>query len=109
MNEMKRKITALFKQIRRQRGSALLVSLMMIVGLSMLGLGFVALSETEAAISTNQRNREEVLTHAEAAANVVVDWFQNPTWALGKGLMPSNDPAVNADIVKMKKLRTNNY
>ena len=106
---MKRKITALFKKIRRQRGSALLVSLMVIVGLSMLGLGFVALSETEAAISTNQRNREEVLTHAEAAANVVVDWFQNPTWALGKGLMPSNDPTVNPDIVNMKKPRTNNY
>jgi hypothetical protein len=98
----------LWKKMRRERGSALLISLMVIVGLSMLGLGFVALSETEAAISTNQRNREEALTHAEAAANVVVDWFQNPKWALSKGLMPSNDPSINTELSTMKLVRTNN-
>ena len=101
-----KKITALWKKMRRERGSALLVSLMVIVGLSMLGLGFVALSETESAISVNQRNREEALTHAEAAANVVVDWFQNPKWALAHGLMPSNDPTVNTELNAMKKTRT---
>src|SRR5947209_1028921 len=104
---MKVKITKLWKRLRRERGSALLVSLMVIVGLSMLGLGFVALSETESAISTNQRNREEVLSHAEAAAGVVVDWFQNPTWALGKKLMPSNDPTVNTELAAMKLTRKN--
>lgn len=101
-----KKITALWKKMRRERGSALLVSLMVIVGLSMLGLGFVALSETESAISVNQRNREEALTHAEAAANVVVDWFQNPKWALGLSLMPSNDPTVNTELAAMKLTRT---
>ena len=104
---MKVKITKLWKRLRRERGSALLVSLMVIVGLSMLGLGFVALSETESAISTNQRNREEVLSHAEAAASVVVDWFQSPSWARGKKLQPSNDPTVNTELAAMKLTRKN--
>ena len=39
----------------RQRGSALLASLMVVVGLSLLGLAFVAISETESAISINER------------------------------------------------------
>lgn len=100
-----KKITALWKKMRRERGSALLVSLMVIVGLSMLGLGFVALSETESAISVNERNREETLTHAEAAANAVVDWFQNPKWALSIGIMPSNDPSKNTELSAMKPVR----
>jgi hypothetical protein len=104
---MKVKVTKLWKRLRRERGSALLVSLMVIVGLSMLGLGFVALSETESAISTNQRNREEVLSHAEAAASVVVDWFQNPAWALSKGLQPSNNSTINTELGAMKLTRKN--
>jgi hypothetical protein len=101
-----KKLMTLWKKARKERGSALLISLMVIVGLSMLGLGFVALSETESAISVNQRNREEALTHAEAAANVVVDWFQNPKWALSKGLMPSNDLTINTELNAMKLTRS---
>ena len=41
---------------RDSRGSALLVSLMVIVGLSLLGLGFVAISETENAIAKNEQS-----------------------------------------------------
>src|SRR5436305_10458782 len=104
---MRRKSTGIWRRIaKRERGSALLVSLMVIVGLSLLGLGFVTLSETEASISVNERNREQTLSHAEAAASVCVDWFQNPTWALNRGLLPSNDSTVNADLVKMKPQRT---
>jgi hypothetical protein len=104
--KMPRKRLTIWQRIaKRERGSALLVSLMVIVGLSLLGLGFVALSETEASISVNERNREQTLSHAEAMASLCVDWFQNPTWALNKGLLPSNDPTVNADLSKMKVVR----
>src|SRR2546430_16987990 len=72
------------------RGSALLVSLMVIVGLSLLGLGFVAISETESAISKNQQNALQTQAVAEAGARLVVEWFQNPTWAIASGGMPSN-------------------
>ena len=53
----------------QQRGSATLASLMVIVGLSLLGLAFVAMSETESAISINQRNHSQTVAVAEAGAH----------------------------------------
>lgn len=79
---------------RQQQGSALLVSLMVMVGLSLLGLGFVAISETESSISVNQRNYSQTLDVAEAGAKAVVEWFQNPEWATQRGLLPPNDNAI---------------
>lgn len=77
----------------RDRGSALIVSLMVLVGLSLLGLGFVTISETESAISVNQRNALQTKAIAEAGARAVVEWFQSPTWARTAGIMPTNSPA----------------
>lgn len=79
---------------RRQkssRGSALLVSLMVMVGLSLLGLSFVAISETENAISVNERNKIQTTALAEAGAKAVVQWFQDPDTAKARGLLPAND------------------
>jgi hypothetical protein len=78
----------------RQRGSALLVSLMVLVGLSLIGLGYVALSETEGAIAANERNSAQTLHVAEAGAGMVVEWFQNPKWAVDKGLAPATVDAI---------------
>lgn len=75
---------------RNDRGSALLVSLMVMVGLSLLGLGFVAISETESAISVNERNYTQTLHVAEAGARTVAQWFNDPEWALDNELMPAN-------------------
>jgi hypothetical protein len=75
------------------RGSALIVSLMVLVGLSLLGLGFVTISETESAISVNQRNSLQTKAVAEAGARAVMEWFQSPTWARSLAIMPSNNPA----------------
>jgi hypothetical protein len=74
-----------------ERGSALLVTLMVMVGLSLLGLGFVAISETESAIASNERNSTQTLQIAEAGGKTVIEWFQDPQWALDQGLMPVND------------------
>ncbi len=84
---------------RRQRGSALLVSLMVMVGLSLLGLGFVAISETESAISVNERNYMESLTVAEAGARAVVEMFQDADWASGLGILPPNNTAIKTSRV----------
>lgn len=81
----------------RQRGSALLVSLMVLVGLSLIGLGYVALSETEGAIAANERNSAQTLHVAEAGANLIVEWFQNPKWAREKNLMPANVDAIKVN------------
>src|SRR5688500_4487893 len=74
----------------QQRGSALLTSLMVMVGLSLLGLAFVAISETESAISINERNHTQTVSVAEAGARLVVQWFQFPAQAEALGLMPPN-------------------
>src|SRR6266852_7122952 len=75
----------------KQRGSALLASLMVIVGLSLLGLAFVAISETESAISINERNHTQTVALAESGARLVVQWFQFPNQMLTLGLMPANN------------------
>lgn len=82
-----------------QRGSALLVSLMVMAGLSLLGLAFVAISETESAISVNERNYVQAQAAAEAGAKVVVEWFQDAEWALDRGLLPPNKTAIKTQRV----------
>lgn len=77
----------------QDRGSALLVSLMVMVGLSLLGLSFVAISETENAISVNERNKTQTAAVAEAAAKTIVQWFQDPEKMEERGLLPENKPA----------------
>lgn len=84
------KIKPLRRNQSASRGSALLVSLMVIVGLSLLGLGFVAISETESAIAKNQQNALQTQAIAEAGAKVVVEWFQDPIWAETYAGLPSN-------------------
>lgn len=82
---------------RNQRGSALLVTLMVIVGLSLLGLSFMAISETESAISVNERNKTQTGALAEAGAKAVVEWFQDPVTMEARGLMPTNDVAYKTE------------
>jgi hypothetical protein len=79
----------------RERGSALLVSLMIMVGLSLLGLGFVAISETENTISLNERNYTQSLQVAEAGARAVVEWYQNPQRMFALGIMPATADKTN--------------
>jgi hypothetical protein len=88
-----RRVDALFRSTARrlqQRGSALLAALMVIVGLSLLGLAFVAISETESSISINQRNHTEAVAVAEAGGKLVVQWFQDPDKMHAAGLHPDN-------------------
>ena len=87
---LKRKKTA---RHRRQKGSALLVSLMIMVGLSLLGLGFVAVSETESVIAVNQRNYVQAQSAAELGCKTVVEFFQDAPWANDRGILPKNIPS----------------
>ena len=86
---------------RNDEGSALLVSLMVMVGLSLLGLAFVAISETESAISLNERNYAQTLHVAEAGAKTVAQWFNDPQWARDNLIMPANTNGI-------KQIRQNN-
>ena len=88
------------------RGSALLVSLMVIVGLSLLGLGFVAISETESAIAKNEQNALQTQSIAEAGAMLVVEWFQNPTWGIANAAMPVAPRLRTASTIWVQAART---
>jgi len=77
-----------------RRGSALLISLMVMVGLSLLGLSFVGISETEAAISGHERDSNQALDAAETGAKMVVEWFQDAEWAFDTGILPPNDDTI---------------
>ncbi len=90
---------------RNARGSALLVSLMVIVGLSLLGLGFVAVSETESAIARNQQASLQTQAIAEAGAKMALEWFQSPSWALTNAALPSNILVSNANLSAIKVKR----
>src|ERR1041385_98232 len=72
-------IKKLFKKSRSrfEKGSALLVSLMIMVGLSLLGLGFVAMSETESSIAANEMNCVQAQSAAEIGAKTVIEMFQD--------------------------------
>ena len=78
---------------------ALLVTLMVIVGLSLLGMAFVAVSETESTISVNEKNYQQTHAIAEAGARVAVEWFQDPTWAAAAHvrLMPPNENGIKTE------------
>lgn len=80
-----------------ERGSALLVSLMVMVGLSLLGLAFVSISETETAISMNHKNATQVQTVSETGTKFVIDWFQDPNWAEDNDFLPANDDAIKPE------------
>src|SRR5436305_2210598 len=86
---------------RRDRGSALLVSLMVIAGLSVLGLGFVALSEAEATIAKNEAQALQTQAIAEAGAKLVVEWFQDPVWAVATAGAPANN-STNPNLAAIK-------
>jgi hypothetical protein len=85
-----KKLMNISRKLHRERGSALLVSLMVMVGLSLLGLGFVAITETESAIAINERNSAQAMFAAETGARAVVDFFQDSSWAKDRGLLPPN-------------------
>jgi hypothetical protein len=97
-----RQKSAMRRRRLRVRGSALLTSLMVLAGMSLLALAFVGVSETESAISASERNAVQTQAIAEAGARAVVEWFQAPAWARSIGIMPTNAPAPAG----MKRVRT---
>lgn len=92
------------RRTARSRGSALLMSLVIMVGLSLLGLGFVAISETESAISVNERHAAQTQAVAETGAKAVVEYFQDPQWARSENFTPANaDTLISAGGFKRQR------
>jgi hypothetical protein len=66
-----------------ERGSALVIALLVSFVLALLGIAFLFMAQTERAIAQNERRGAEALYVAEAGVRVVRSWFDRPGTAVG--------------------------
>lgn len=66
-----------------ERGSALVIAILVTVILALLGIAFLLMGETENRIAENEKLSAQALYAAEAAARTVKRWFDEPGTALG--------------------------
>src|SRR5437867_12349673 len=64
---------------RGERGSALLISVLVIVILTLLGISYLMLAQTESQIAQNELNAQQALFVAESGTKAVMNWFNDPT------------------------------
>lgn len=69
--------------LRSQRGSALAVAIFMVAILSLMGLAFILLGDSENLISVSDRNRMQANYVAEGVARLVKGWFDDPSTVTG--------------------------
>ena len=67
----------------KERGSALVLALLVVAVLTVLGLSFSLLAQTENRIAETERLASQTLYLSEAAARAVVHWFDAPNAATG--------------------------
>jgi hypothetical protein len=63
---------------RRERGSAIVLAMLVSVILTLLGISFLLMSETESRIAENEKLAAQALYAADAATRVVKHWFDRP-------------------------------
>src|SRR5262249_3808462 len=64
---------------RTERGSALVIALLIMVIRTLLGLALVLVGDTEARIARNQRDVAQAQFVAEGGVRMVRAWFEDPT------------------------------
>src|SRR5580765_6494333 len=64
---------------RGEQGSALLIAVLVMVILTLLGISYLMLAQTESQIAENELNAQQTLFVADAGARVVMNWFNDPT------------------------------
>lgn len=72
-----------------ERGSAMIIALMIMIILTLVGVTFLVLSEQEERISVNARDHIQALYVAEAAVEIAKTWFNDPTPPPGNPLKPA--------------------
>ena len=66
------------RRVSDANGSALLIAIMVMVVVTLLGITYLFLADTENLIARNERDRAQVLGVAEAGARMVKHWFDQP-------------------------------
>lgn len=74
----------------KEKGSALLITMMVTVILTLLGLSYLFMADTESLIAQNQRDSDQLLFTAEAGARMVKAWFDRPVYG---------PPSVSASVL----------
>lgn len=64
---------------REERGSALIIATLVSVILSLLGISYMMMAQTENTIAENERNALLALYVAEAGTRLAVNWFNDPS------------------------------
>lgn len=79
---MKRSATTMNLTIREsgrdERGSALIIAVLISVILSLLGISYMLMAQTENTIAENERNASMALYVAESGARLSVNWLNRP-------------------------------
>lgn len=65
---------------RKEAGSAMLITMMVMVILTLLGLSYLFMADTENLIAQNQRDSDQLLFVAEAGARMVKAMFDRPPY-----------------------------
>ena len=63
---------------RPEEGSALVIAILIMVIMSLMGLAFALVAETENKISVNERHQAQALYVAEGTVRLVKGWFDDP-------------------------------
>jgi hypothetical protein len=66
----------------KERGSALVIAILVTVILAMLGISFLLMGETESRIAQNEHFAAQALYAAESGTRIVQRWFDNPGGAI---------------------------
>src|SRR5262245_51199647 len=74
------------RDTRSENGSALLITMMVMVILTLLGLSYLFMADTENLIAQNQRDSDQLLFVAETGAKMIKAMFDRPTYG------PPSDP-----------------
>ena len=73
---------------RREHGSALIIATLVMVILTLLGISYLTLADTESLIALNMTYQEQALYAAETGTRAAVNWFNDPDPATGM-LLPT--------------------
>ena len=69
--------------VESQRGSALVLALLIVFILTLLGTSFLLMAQTESRIARNEKRAAQARYLAEAGVHAVKGWFDRPGSALG--------------------------
>jgi len=103
-----------------QRGSAMVIAILVTAILLLLGMSFLLLGQTEGAIASNQLHHEQALYVCEAVARSAKRWFDAPSTALNvpqvgdvrrdaRRYVDETDPYINPPIAADGNLASRPY